>query len=406
MPRPSCANWVRNCKNAASEASCKKKRRRILFIDDDPTQFRLVQELFGYFHGERFDLDWASWYEDGLKRLLSGDYCACLLDYQLGETNGLQLLHEATAAQCPTPVIVLTGWATEDVDIAALNAGASDYLVKSEITPHLLERALRYTLKLSETMEALRSLATRDDVTGLLNRREMDRLLLEEWQRAGRFHRPFSLVLVDLDHFKSFNDTYGHQVGDAVLRHAASLLAGQVRAVDRVARYGGEEFAIIQVEATRDEAMESARRFCALLADMPCVLPDRGLVLNVTLSAGVAAYPDDAATVEELLSVTDRALYTGESARPQLCRRRARARRRPCDQLSARCRCLGHSFHSPWVRYAQACFDGRSGGGRERERVDERPLVTAGRSDEEPCGKIGLGPDTRLRPYSLNGTLP
>ena len=290
-----------------------KKRRRVLFIDDDPTQFRLVQELFGYFHGERFDLDWASWYEDGLKRLLSRDYCACLLDYQLGETNGLQLLREATAAQCPTPVIVLTGWATEDVDIAALNAGASDYLVKSEITPHLLERALRYTLKLSETMGALRSLATRDDVTGLLNRREMDRLLLEEWQRAGRFQRPFSLVLVDLDHFKSFNDTYGHQVGDAVLRHAASLLAGQVRAVDRVARYGGEEFAIIQVEATRDEAMESARRFCALLAEMPCVLPDRGLVLNVTLSAGVAAYPDDAGTVEELLSATDRALYTAKA---------------------------------------------------------------------------------------------
>ena len=72
-------------------------------------------------------------------------------------------------------------------------------------------------------------------------------------------------------------------------------------------------FAIIQVEATRDEAMESARRFCALLADMPCVLPARGLVLNVTLSAGVAAYPDDAATVEELLSVTDRALYLAKA---------------------------------------------------------------------------------------------
>lgn len=290
-----------------------KKRRRILLIDDDPSQFRLVKDLFGYFRGERFDLDWAAAYADGLARLLTGDYCVCLLDYQLADRDGLQLLREATAAQCRTPVIVLTGWGTEEVDLGALNAGASDYLVKSEITPRLLERALRYALKIGETMEALRRLATRDDVTGLLNRRELDRVLQEECERSRRFQRTFALVFADLDHFKHFNDTHGHQVGDAVLRHAASLLAGQVRVVDRVARYGGEEFAIVQVETDRNEAMETARRLCALLAEMPCVLPDRGLVLNVTVSAGVAVYPADGETVEALVNAADRALYAAKA---------------------------------------------------------------------------------------------
>jgi len=164
-------------------------------------------------------------------------------------------------------VIVLTADDSEEVDIAAMEAGAVDYLVKGKLTLRLLERALRYALKLDETLAQLRQLALRDELTRLFNRREFQRMLEEEWDRSVRFQRPFSLVMIDIDHFKRINDTHGHQVGDEVLRHVASLLTGQVRNVDRVARYGGEEFALIMVEADRPSAIESMSRLGALLAE-------------------------------------------------------------------------------------------------------------------------------------------
>ena len=289
------------------------KLRRVLVIDDDPAQFRLVQEMFSLFRGERFDLDWCPDFERGLQAVLTGRYCVCLLDYMLGDRNGIDLLREATNAQCRTPIIVLTGCGTDDIDLAAMNAGAIDYIVKNDINPRMLERVLRYTLKMFDTMEALRRLAIRDDLTGLFNRREMERILQEEWMRATRFNREFSVIMMDLDNFKTINDTHGHQIGDLVLRHVASLLAGQVRSVDRVARYGGEEFAIIQIESDREGGIYSAQRLRNLLAEMPCVLPERGLILNVTFSAGVAAFPADAHNVEELIGAADRALYAAKA---------------------------------------------------------------------------------------------
>ncbi len=207
--------------------------RRILLIDDDRLQGRLVEAWFGKFQGERFALDYVATYEEGLARLLAGGHAACLLDYQLGERDGLALIREAVAAGCRTPIIFLTAETSDSVDTAAMNAGALDYLVKGELNPRALERSLRYTLKLGDTLEQLNRLATHDGLTGLLNRREFDRQLADETERAKRFARPLSLVLFDLDHFKNVNDTHGHPAGDAVLREAAARLTAGQRTVDR-----------------------------------------------------------------------------------------------------------------------------------------------------------------------------
>ena len=176
---------------------------------------------------------------------MTGEYAACLLDYQLGQKDGLQLIQEAIARGSRTPIIFLTAEASETVDIEAMNAGALDYLVKGEISPRILERSLRYALKLADTLEALRKLATRDQLTGLLNRREFDRSLIEETDRAIRFTTPLSLLMVDIDFFKKVNDTYGHPVGDLVLQEVSRRIETQIRTVDRVARFGGEEFGIV-----------------------------------------------------------------------------------------------------------------------------------------------------------------
>lgn len=294
--------------------------KKILCIDDDRLQHRLVQQLVKNFKLSQFEYDAAETYDAGLKKLLSGKYAVCLLDYRLGRRDGLELLQEAKMAQCETPIIFLTAEESDEVDIGAMNAGAVDYLVKGELKPRVLERSIRYALKLGETLQQLRQLAMHDELTGLLNRRELQRLLHEEWHRGSRFLHPFSLVLADIDHFKRINDQYGHPVGDQVLRHVAELLAGQVRLVDRLARFGGEEFAIIMPETGRKESVQATERLLVLLEQTPCVIPGQDLSIQVTLSAGVAVSPHDANNAETLIAAADKALYDAKKGgRNRVC---------------------------------------------------------------------------------------
>jgi diguanylate cyclase (GGDEF)-like protein len=286
---------------------------RVLVIDDDRLQFRLVQQHFRNFRRGTYELDWSETYEDGLRRLLEGRYDVCLLDYRLQDHDGLQLIREATMAGCQTPIVFLTAESSDNIDVQAMEAGALDYLVKGEITPGSLERSLRYALKLGETLEALRRLATHDSLTGLLNRREYDRIMSEEEERCRRFSNPLSLAIIDLDHFKRINDTHRHSAGDAVLKEAARRLGAAIRTVDRAARIGGEEFGLVLPHTGRDQAMEVARRAMQAISDTPMEAPG-GLSLRVTASAGVAEIPSTASSAAELFASADKALYGAKSA--------------------------------------------------------------------------------------------
>ena len=281
---------------------------KVLLIDDDRLQHRLMQGFFLNFRNRTFEYEGADSYETGLAKLLSGKYDACLLDYQLGPRDGLSLIREAVAAGCHTPIIFLTAESGGDVDLQAMEAGALDYLVKGEISPQSLERSLRYALKLAETLEALRQLATRDTLTGLLNRREFERVLDDEEERARRFDRALGLVFLDIDFFKRVNDVHGHGVGDEVLRAVGQRLADNMRSVDRVARFGGEEFVAIFPETDRENVKTMAERLVNSINATPVTLTN-GSTLPVTISAGAASLRGMKVNARTLLADADRALY-------------------------------------------------------------------------------------------------
>ena len=183
------------------------------------------------------------------------------------------------------------------------------------------------------------SQAATDSLTGLANRWTFDEELALEWRRAERVGDPLALILLDLDNFKSVNDSYGHQAGDQVLRRVGQVLAGSVRHLDLAARYGGEEFGVIVPETDLDGAIELAERLRAALEAEKVELPD-GTTLSVTASFG-AAVKGDLPGGENLVAAADKALYEAKRAgknrvapspaREQAAkaRRRTERRRRP-----------------------------------------------------------------------------
>jgi len=154
----------------------------------------------------------------------------------------------------------------------------------------------------------LEQMATRDPLTGLLNRREMSRVLDEELQRARRYQRPMAVLWVDFDHFKDVNDTYGHAAGDSVLRAISRLLLASGRSVDSIGRFGGEEFVIVLPEMDLEEAQETAERLRRKVAEEPQPLGN-GEAVPLTISVGVAVYPDHGQTASTLCAAADKAMY-------------------------------------------------------------------------------------------------
>ncbi len=167
-----------------------------------------------------------------------------------------------------------------------------------------------YNLKLREQ---LRNDSIRDALTGLFNRRYLDEYLKQEIIKAKGNQQPLSIVMVDVDHFKRFNDTYGHDVGDMVLRELAKFLQSQVRESDIVCRYGGEEMTLIFINTPLSIAKQRAENICSGVRELS--IQNQGEILSsVTVSLGVACFPLDGTTGEEILQRADRALYQAKKA--------------------------------------------------------------------------------------------
>ncbi len=167
-------------------------------------------------------------------------------------------------------------------------------------------------LENAQLYQRMRELSARDELTGLFNRRYFFEALETEVQRARRYRRTFSILMLDLDHFKQYNDTYGHLRGDEVLREVARLLLGTTRRADVVARFGGEEFVVVLPEISKDAGAAVAEKIRAAVAE--CFVSGREQLpgSGITVTIGLAAYPMDAGDGLELVDCADRALYVGK----------------------------------------------------------------------------------------------
>ena len=165
----------------------------------------------------------------------------------------------------------------------------------------------KYLLK-ARDFEYQYKLATIDGVTELYNHRYFQDTLRKQIDIARRYNQAFSLIIIDIDFFKKFNDTYGHQAGDAVLRQVAKILKNNSRATDYVCRYGGEEMTIILPNTSAEDALFNANRICKAVAETPFHLTPVDKV-NVTISLGVSTFPDNAQTPQDLIEWADKGLY-------------------------------------------------------------------------------------------------
>jgi len=285
----------------------------VLLVEDDEDDYLILRDhLMEHGSLQKYKLDWVQTYQAGLKEIERSNYDVYLVDHYLGENSGLNLLKEASQAGCRAPMIIVTGRSDREIDQAALEAGAMDYLVKGHIDGQLLDRSIRYALERDRLLQKIRELAVHDELTGLYNRRELMRFLDYEVIKSRRYGHPFSMMMVDIDHFKEINDRLGHRSGDVILQHLGQVLLSNTRGCDLAARYGGDEFIVVLPETTAEQAWNGAERLRKVVDNLSIrVANEHGAYdeISVTISNGIAGFPEDADSADALLDAVDQALY-------------------------------------------------------------------------------------------------
>ena len=285
---------------------------KFLLIEDDEDDHMLIRDLISDTYNGEFAMDWKQTWEEGQAAIKINDYDVCLVDYRLGQRNGLELIREEVAGGYTVPMILLTGAESREIDLEAMEAGACDYLIKGQITGALLERSIRYAIERQKSSDRLASLAMNDTLTGVANRNMFQLKLNDALAQHKRTEFFIALILLDIDYFKRINDTYGHQAGDAVLTTVAKRLAVVTRDTDTVARLGGDEFAII---ATNIQLPDGGSIIAQKIIDALCEpIIYKGQEISVSTSIGITMCPPDKGPVEQLMTNADVALYQAKNA--------------------------------------------------------------------------------------------
>lgn len=290
---------------------------KVLLIDECAETGRLVSDLIA----EAVQLDIAADPREGFFKAADGGYECILLSTGFAELDPLRLCSQLRSLDRTrfVPIILLTDEGKEDLIVRGLDIGINDYLVRplnaQELTARLRTqvRRKRYNDHLRQSVTQTIEMAVTDPLTGLYNRRYLDSHLQTLVDRALARRRPLSVMITDIDRFKSVNDTLGHDGGDEVLREFARRLRKNVRGMDLACRFGGEEFVIAMPDTDGTVARSVAERVREEIANTPFSVSNQSL--GVTVSVGVASLKADAEdSMQDLLKRADRALYEAKNS--------------------------------------------------------------------------------------------
>jgi two-component system cell cycle response regulator len=290
---------------------------KVLLVDERASSYERIQKMLR----QTSDLDVVTDPHTGFFQAAEQPYECIIVSTGFAEFDPLRLCSQLRSLDRTRflPIILLAEEGEEERIIRGLELGINDYLTRpidqQELTARLRTQVKRkrYNDHLRASVTQTIEMAVTDGLTGLHNRRYLDSHLQTLFDRAVARRRPISVMITDLDRFKSVNDTYGHDGGDDVLREFARRLRKNVRGIDLACRYGGEEFVVVMPDTDGAIAEKVAERIRAEIAQTPFLVGKDGQSLNVTISVGVSSLRRGADTVEELMKRADVALYEAKT---------------------------------------------------------------------------------------------
>lgn len=293
---------------------------KILIVDDSAYENKRVKAML---QKGGYEVSVAETGMQGIKIARAERPDLILLDLVLPDISGREVCRclKMNTEMQSIPIIMLTSRTDVKERVAGLDEGANDYVTKpfddSELTARiaaaLREKTLRDQLEkkkgeYEELMRKFERMAITDPVTGLFNRRRFEEAIAQEFERYKRYGTPLACLMIDVDHFKQINDTYGHDVGDLILKETAQTIQSLIRGVDTVCRYGGDEFAVLLSQQRAEEAMKAAQRILRDIRQLKVKEMKKGE--RITLSIGIAMVPDpDLREMDQIVQCADYALY-------------------------------------------------------------------------------------------------
>lgn len=313
---------------------------RILLVDDEPENLKALQRTLA----EKFNSIAVTSALEALSLIEKEDFAVVVSDQKMPQMQGIDFLAEVAKKNPVVTRVILTAH-TEVADILqAINrAEIYRYILKPWENQELvatmqqavernqllrenqkliqelkdlnlnLEKAVeKRTLELKLANERLSELAMTDSLTGLLNKRAFSKKLLEEVDRSSRYHHALTVAMIDVDHFKHFNDTEGHVLGDEALKKISQILSGNLRKSDSVGRFGGEEFIVMMPETKMQSGLEICERLRASIEQER--FQGREKASYLTISIGLSVFPEAGETAESLITAADSALYEAKQS--------------------------------------------------------------------------------------------
>ena len=280
---------------------------KVLLVEAEARHLDPLREAFEGASGHSTEVEWVGEMSAALEVLSSGGFDAVILDPDLPDSQGLSSFERMYAFAPHIPIIVLTENDDEDLAVRTVQGGAQDCMSMREAEPNVLARSVRYAIERHRLLSALRSLSLIDDLTSIYNRRGFKDLGEQYLKLARRTSRGVSLVYLDIDRFKTINDTLGHHVGDRALRCVADTLRATFRRSDIIARMGGDEFAVLAMEASSEDVAMLVGRLRDELSELNQNTKEQ---FQLSLSIGTTRYVgEDVMSLDDLLAKADAVMY-------------------------------------------------------------------------------------------------